>query len=53
MSHVTNGELLEIGMLLPVFFNETIMFRLVSCGVRDEIKDYHLSLSSMDIVKGD
>jgi hypothetical protein len=25
----------------------------VSCGVRDKIKEYHLSLSSMDVVKGD
>jgi hypothetical protein len=26
---------------------------LVSCGVRDKIKEYHLSLSSMDGVKDD
>jgi hypothetical protein len=25
----------------------------VSCGVRDKIKEYRLSLSSMDVVKGD
>jgi hypothetical protein len=25
----------------------------LSCGVRDKIKEYHLSLSSMDVVKGD
>jgi flagellar motility protein MotE (MotC chaperone) len=25
----------------------------VSCGVRDKIREYHLSLSSMDVVKGD
>jgi hypothetical protein len=25
----------------------------VSCGVRDKIKEKHLSLSSMDVVKGD
>jgi hypothetical protein len=25
----------------------------VSCGVRDKIKEYHLSLSSVDVVKGD
>jgi hypothetical protein len=27
--------------------------RMVSCGVRDKIKEEHLSLSSMDVVKGD
>jgi hypothetical protein len=25
----------------------------VSCGVRDKIKEYYLSFSSMDVVKGD
>jgi hypothetical protein len=26
---------------------------IVSCGVRDKINEYHLSLSSMDVVGGD
>jgi hypothetical protein len=27
--------------------------RLMMCGVWDKIKEYHLSLSTMDVVKGD
>jgi hypothetical protein len=32
-------------------FNYKIV--LVACSVRDKIKELHLSLSSMDVVKGD
>jgi hypothetical protein len=29
----------------------SIVICYVSCGVRDKIKEYHLSISSMDVVK--
>jgi hypothetical protein len=37
---------------LNVQSNKSIIF-FVLCGVRDKIKEYHLSLSSIDVVRED
>jgi isochorismate hydrolase len=36
---------------LHYFLQSHVSF-IVSCGVRDRIEEYHLSLSSMNVVKG-
>jgi hypothetical protein len=36
-----------------IFIFLILFIVIVLCGVRDIIKEWHLSLSSMDVVKGD
>jgi hypothetical protein len=58
---VVRPALLRVRARPAVYFQEAepwgtpiliIMFQ-VSCGVRDKIKESHISLSSMDVLKGD
>jgi hypothetical protein len=52
------GEIIKGMGVIHVF---TLVYKIsnfeilnsVLCGVRDKIKEWHLSLSSMDVVKGD
>jgi hypothetical protein len=58
---VSNKDIIIIILVCPghhtrlsdIIVNAIYISIYVSCGVRDKIKEYHLSLSSMDVVKGD
>jgi hypothetical protein len=37
----------------PLIFDQQCLISQISCGVRDKIKQYQLSLSSINVLKGD
>jgi hypothetical protein len=49
--HVTNNH--KLSNYLNSFKAFCQMFIFVSCSIRDRTKEWHLSLSSVDVVKGD